>query len=81
MKFCECDYNAPCLPGPRPNIIIGLLCCVKCGLPIECDFSYLSDDPNDPDKDGTPHPAEELHIDYRVCKRHLHIAVDNVASR
>ena len=81
MKYCKCDYDHPYLPNLKPNIVNGILICTACNLPIKCELSYLSDDPNDPEKDGPDHPAECIYIDYRVCKQHLNIAVDNVWAR
>lgn len=72
MGFCECDISDPFLSPNRSNIVNGLLCCVDCAKPIECEFSYL---------DMGPHPAETIHVDYWVCNKHLEIAVDNVSSR
>lgn len=68
MKYCECDYNL--FDTSEKD---GILICKRCDKPIECEFEYL---------DGEkPHPAELIHVDYFVCKKHLHIAVDNVGSR
>lgn len=76
--FCSCH--------PRPlaqlAVVDGVLRHVGgCGLPVECDFSYLSDDPDDVDAEGTPHAATQIHVDYVVCDRHLDIAINNVAGR
>lgn len=66
-KYCECNYDLDDI-----KIEKGILICNKCKLPIECEFSYLKDN---------PHPATSIHIDYAVCDEHLDIAVDNVYNR
>lgn len=79
--FCTCDHDRPWTEAMQPNVIDDILRCTVCNKPVQCEFSDLSDDPSDPDADGTPHAAQTIHIDYRICRRHLSIAVDNVMSR
>ncbi len=76
MKFCECDYSYY-----NNKIIDNILICSSCSLPVECEFSYLSDDPNDPYADGVVHMATHMNMDYCVCLKHDHIATDNISSR
>lgn len=52
-----------------------------CNLPVECDFGYLDVPEDEEDISKGDHPATTVHIDYVVCDRHEHIAVDNVHSR
>lgn len=68
MEFCACDArHVDCVPGAG-----GVIRHTVCGLAVECEFSYLEDQ---------PHPATQEHVDYLVCDRHLDIAVDNVSTR
>lgn len=66
MKFCDCGTTKWGLLNRKD----GLILCGDCGLPIECDFSYMSH----------PHPATDTHIDYIVCGEHMDAAADNVSS-
>jgi len=75
--FCECSTRS--FHDTRKGK--DYLLCNRCGKPIECDFSHFSDDLEDPDKEGPSCAAQTVHIDYYVCWKHLHIAVDNVWSR
>ncbi len=68
--FCQCDY--PKIRGLR--VVGGVLVHVDgCGLPMECEFSYLTDDP--------PHAARTTHVDYVVCAEHESAAISNVYDR
>jgi hypothetical protein len=73
MDFCKCDFSRPWRPDGKPEIRGGLLMCLVCGLPIQCEFCHLDGE--------SPHAAELTHIDYQICGRHLYLAVDNVRSQ
>lgn len=76
MEFCNCnkrDYKFS--HSPDGHLIHQL-----CGLPLACEFSYL-DEPESYEGPPIEHPANQVHIDYLVCGRHLEKAVDNVHSR
>jgi hypothetical protein len=68
MTICSCEHSRPARDKDPPI-------CENCGNVVECEFSYLDGE------DAPPHPAEVWHVDYHVCKRHEHIAIDNVANR
>ena len=71
MKYCDCDFPKSHRAPYEDNIKNGLLYCVICNKVIECEFSYMNDN---------PHPAELTHFGYCICREHEGMAVDNVHS-
>lgn len=76
MNFCQCEKDNSKFDKKQDALI-----CERCKLPVMCEFSYLSDDLNDPDKDGIEHPAHVKNMDYTVCRKHSRIASDNIHGR